>query len=56
MRQTDELSDFREFNDQNINNKDENGNGVIQKLFKNAPCNISDYLVLFFTVWISNNL
>lgn len=25
MRQTDELSDFREFNDQNINNKDENG-------------------------------
>ena len=23
MRQTDELSDFREFNDQNINNKDE---------------------------------
>ncbi|WP_458573364.1 DUF7829 domain-containing protein, partial [Bacteroides thetaiotaomicron] len=47
MRQTDELSDFREFNDQNINNKDENGNGVIQKLFKNAPCNISDYLVLF---------
>ena len=46
MRQTDELSDFREFNDQNINNKDENGNGVIQKLFKNAPCNISDYLVL----------
>lgn len=47
MRQTDELSNFREFNDQNINNKDENGNGVIQKLFKNAPCNISDYLVLF---------
>ena len=47
MRQTDELSDFREFNDQNINNKDENGNGVIQKLFKNAPSNISDNLVLF---------
>lgn len=47
MQQTNEFGDYGGFDFQNINNKDENGAGVIQFLFEKTPYNIDDFLVLF---------
>ncbi|WP_394901073.1 DUF7829 domain-containing protein [Bacteroides xylanisolvens] len=47
MQQTNEFSDYGGFDFQNINDKDENGAGVIQLLFENASYNRDHFLVLF---------
>lgn len=47
MQQINLFSDYSDLNYQNINTKDENGAGVIQRLFEDASCDINEYLVLF---------